>query len=122
MVSVAWKLARPTIKAALSLPISARSLLVDRTTVFLRSCCMFSLRSWRDYFTRFALWTDDRNAVFVDVPLADARPLWGRTQIRTIVGLSTNGVPHGSVSAVMRADLSGLDCRVVIFAQGALFL
>ena len=56
------------------------------------------------------------------MPLADARPFRWRTQLGAVFSLRTNGVPNCFVPAVIRAYLVDLHSRVVVLAQGALFL
>jgi len=56
------------------------------------------------------------------VPLADGRPLRGRTELGAVVSLRANGVPDRSISTVMRAHLAGSNRRVVVLTQGALLL
>ena len=56
------------------------------------------------------------------MPLADARLFRRRTQRGAVIGLRANGVPNCFVPAVIRAYLVDLHSRVVVLAQGALFL
>ena len=56
------------------------------------------------------------------MPLADAWPVRGRTELGAVVGLYANGVPNCFVPAVNWAYLVDLHSRIVVLAQGALFL